>query len=172
MKFGEAVRHCLRNMFVFEGRARRSEFWWYYLFVSIIGLVVATVFVVAMSVPIIAMLSEGSASRDPDMTNAAIFMFFVLYGLYMLFALLVNVAMLGAMARRLHDTGQSGHWLWLNLAGLGIVPLIMCVMDGQPHENQWGPGPKAAEREALASQYAAWPAQQAQQGAYPPPPTA
>lgn len=172
MKFGEAVRHCLRNMFVFEGRARRSEFWWYYLFASIIGLVVATVFVVAMSVPIIAMLSERSASRDPDTTNAAIFMFFVLYGLYMLFALLVNVAMLGAMARRLHDTGQSGHWLWLNLAGLGIVPLIMCVMDGQPHENQWGPDPKAAEREALASQYAAWQAQQAQQGAYPPPPTA
>ena len=51
-----------------------------------------------------------------------------------------------AQARRLHDMGQSGLWVLLNFAGLGIVATIMCIMDTQPGTNQWGPDPKAGER--------------------------
>ncbi len=61
------------------------------------------------------------------------------------------------MVRRLHDMGQTGAWVLLGFVGLGIVPLIMCIMDGQPGTNQWGPDPKALERPGVPGQ------------AYPPP---
>ena len=34
MTFGESVSTCLKKYFVFEGRASRSEYWWFQLIVS------------------------------------------------------------------------------------------------------------------------------------------
>ena len=34
MTFGESVATCLKKYFVFEGRASRSEYWWFQLIVS------------------------------------------------------------------------------------------------------------------------------------------
>lgn len=170
MKFGDAVRYCWRNMFVFQGRARRSEFWWWYLFMSIVSLVIAFIFVfvlIALSIPMILSVN-ADGSVNGGMFGGSIAAMFLVYGLFFLVAIALNLTLLGATARRLHDMGQSGHWQWLYLAGLGIVPLIMCVMEGQPHDNQYGPDPKAAEREALAQQYQQWAAQRAT----PPPPPA
>jgi uncharacterized membrane protein YhaH (DUF805 family) len=159
MSFGEAIKYCLRNMFVFSGRARRSEFWWYYLFLQIISLVVATIFMILIFGSMAPLLASTDAYGNVD--EGAIVAWFagmaVAYGFLILFSIALTVSMLGASARRLHDTGQSGHWLWLNLAGLGIVPLIMCIMEGQPHANQWGEDPKAQERAQMAQYYAGHP---------------
>ena len=35
MGFVEAIKTCYAKYFNFNGRARRSEFWWFYLFASI-----------------------------------------------------------------------------------------------------------------------------------------
>jgi uncharacterized membrane protein YhaH (DUF805 family) len=155
VSFGEAVKYCWKNMFVFTGRARRSEFWWYYLFLSIISFVVAMIFMIIIFVAMIPLFSgvDANGTVDEGAIWAGMTGMFIAYGLLWLFSLALGVMMLGASARRLHDMGQSGHWLWLNLAGLGIVPLIMCIMDGQPYENQWGPDPKAAERAQMAAYY-------------------
>ena len=45
------------------------------------------------------------------------------------------------MARRLHDAGYSGHYLWLILlcfVGF-IIPVILCLCD-TVEDNEWGPG--------------------------------
>ena len=34
MTFGESVSTCMKKYFVFEGRASRSEYWWFQLIVS------------------------------------------------------------------------------------------------------------------------------------------
>ena len=34
MKFSESVSTCIKKYFVFEGRASRSEYWWFQLIVS------------------------------------------------------------------------------------------------------------------------------------------
>ena len=39
MSFGEAVKTCFSKYVTFAGRARRSEFWWFYLFTLIVSLV-------------------------------------------------------------------------------------------------------------------------------------
>ena len=35
--FGDAIKICFNKFADFEGRARRSEFWWWYLFTVLIG---------------------------------------------------------------------------------------------------------------------------------------
>ncbi|MBR2249469.1 MAG: DUF805 domain-containing protein [Prevotella sp.] len=37
MKFGDAVKVCFSKYANFNGRARRSEFWWFYLCLSIVN---------------------------------------------------------------------------------------------------------------------------------------
>lgn len=144
MSFRESVSVCMRKFVDFNGRARRAEFWWFYLFLQLVAFV-------AIGVPyiifIIALVAETSSSpnADPDFTGGML-VALLLLGLGVLVNLVFTIPYLAVSARRLHDTGQSGHWLWFHLAGLGIVPLIMCIMEGQPHANQWGPDPKAAER--------------------------
>jgi hypothetical protein len=37
MSFGQAIQTCLRKYTDFEGRASRSECWWFILFISLIA---------------------------------------------------------------------------------------------------------------------------------------
>ena len=37
MSFTEAVRTCISKYATFDGRATRSEFWWFYLFIVIVS---------------------------------------------------------------------------------------------------------------------------------------
>lgn len=147
MSFGTAIKTCFSKLFVFSGRARRSEFWWFYLFISILGFAASAV-VVGLTV----WLSFGPAAVQPDpLTDkvsedaivAFIWALLLLYGVLAVVFLALIAMLLGAQARRLHDTGQSAHWLWFHLVGLGIVPLVMCIVEGQPYENRYGPDPKA-----------------------------
>ena len=40
MTFSQSVSYCFQNYANFQGRARRSEFWWFYLFALIVSLVI------------------------------------------------------------------------------------------------------------------------------------
>ena len=174
MGFGEATKVGLKKVFVFEGRARRAEFWWYYLFLCLISFAVSLVAVVIMLaafVPTFASI-DSDGNIDDDGFVAAMVGMGVVYFLLFLFGIALIVMMLGAQARRLHDTGQSAQWLWLHLLGLGIVPLIMCIMEGQAFPNQYGPDPKALERgyPGGAVSYAAPPVYPPAAVSPPPPP--
>ena len=43
MTFTQAVRTVLSNYALFSGRARRSEYWWFYLFTVLVGVVTTAV---------------------------------------------------------------------------------------------------------------------------------
>ena len=53
-------------------------------------------------------------------------------GIIGIFGLATFIPHIAVMVRRLHDTGQSGLWALFIIAGLGIVPLIMCCFDSRP----------------------------------------
>ena len=44
MKFTTAVATCFRKYVVFSGRARRSEFWFFWLFCTIVNTVLSLIF--------------------------------------------------------------------------------------------------------------------------------
>lgn len=113
---------AVKKYAVFEGRARRKEYWFFVLFYIIFSLVLALVDELAGTV------LEG--------TNIGLLG--TLYG----FALLVPS--LAVSVRRLHDTGRSGWWLLINLIPLigFIVFLVFAVQDSQPGENRFGVNPK------------------------------
>lgn len=99
----------------FNGRARRQEFWMYYLFYIIFYIGVAI---------IDSVLGLG---------------FLTLIYMLALFVPTISVA-----ARRLHDTGRTGWWQLIGIIPLiGVIVLIIFwVQDSHPGENQYGPNPK------------------------------
>jgi uncharacterized membrane protein YhaH (DUF805 family) len=106
----------LGNYVGFQGRARRKEYWMFFLFSLIVSIVLA--------------ILEGIASIPS-----------VLSGLYSLAILLPSLAV---TVRRLHDTGRSAWWLLIGLIPLigAIILLVFACQDSQENENQYGPNPK------------------------------
>lgn len=125
MGFMDAVKSVYSNYANFNGRARRSEYWFYVLFYVIAYTVLFTV-------------------------ETAIGGFGLLAGL---FALANIIPMLAAGVRRLHDTGKSGWWILIGLVPLVgfIVLLIFYVKDSDPGTNAYGPNPKGVAGDATVA---------------------
>ena len=152
MSFGASIKYCLRHPFTFKGRARRSEFWWYVLFIEIISLVLAavlTALVLAAGRSLVAGTDPTTGQKDDDDVITWMMTVVVVTGLVTLFSVILQLFLLGANARRLHDVDQSAHWLWFYLVGLAIVPLVMGIAEGTVGPNRFGPDPK--ELPALGS---------------------
>ncbi len=114
----------LKKYAVFNGRARRKEYWFFSLFNLIIIIVLGV---------IDGMIGSNSASAGMGLLG----------GIYML-AVLVPAIAVGI--RRLHDTNRSGWWLLIVFVPLigAIVLLVFMVLDSSPGENQYGANPKEA----------------------------
>lgn len=153
MSFIESIKTVLSKYAVFNGRARRSEFWWYYLAVVI----VETVLYVALIAPGLgeytAATLEYAAAADPAAavpvmpgSLATGYLIVSLVGLALL------LPTLGVMVRRLHDTGRSGFWVLLNLIVLvgQIILIVWWASNGTPGPNQHGPDPKAPAQPTVA----------------------
>ncbi len=154
MSFMEAVKTCFSKYATFTGRARRSEFWWFYLAVGIPSWILSAIlqYTSAAKQAIVdeamqKLLTGGdvSALEAQEATYANINLILII--LMVVWGLATLIPMLAAMVRRLHDTGKSGHMLWLILVCFigGLIPLIMCIPDGQPGPNQYGESPKFKE---------------------------
>ena len=121
MDFMTAVRTCLEKYADFNGRARRSEYWFF-----ILGVVGVSIIAGILDAIIGSNISAGTG----------------IFGLIVGLGLIVPK--LSAGARRLHDTGRSG---WLQLIGLipcvgWIILIVLLVGEGNPGDNQYGPNPK------------------------------
>ena len=147
LNFLEAIKVCFSKYATFSGRARRSEFWWFYLLGVILNM--AFSFLVKWKMAKIAAIESAIYSGvDTNslmaQAESADTMFYTCAIILSVIGLILFIPMLAAWVRRLHDVGKSGHLLWLILlCGVGgLIPLIMCISDGQPGENQYGPNPK------------------------------
>lgn len=112
----------------FAGRARRKEYWGYFLFWTIALLLICC----------IALIADGAAGNldrndGPLLTMAAC-------GLFVLATLLPGLAI---TVRRIHDMGLSG-WFYLLVFVPYVGALIVFVftlIPSQKQENRWGPVP-------------------------------
>lgn len=111
----------LKRYAEFSGRSRRKEYWMFFLFSFLVG-IVATIFDTAIL---------GFALESNGPINA-------------LTSLALLIPSLAVGVRRLHDTGRSGWWLLLIFAILigWIVLLVFFVSDGERGTNQYGLDPK------------------------------
>lgn len=126
VSFSDAVRRALTvNYCNFQGRASRSEFWWFFLFSNIVGCIISPLY-----------LYSGSSTLS--------LIFGILYYAISLYFLLPS---LGLLVRRLHDTSRSaGNLLWWLLPVIGwIVLIVYLVQDSTPSANEYGPVPNVTE---------------------------
>lgn len=113
----------------FQGRARRSEYWYF-----VLANFLLTILILLPSL----ILFGGFSEND----FGGIFLLPITF--YFLLMLLPTVAV---SVRRLHDTGKSG-WLYLltiipivNAVG-GIILLVFYFLESDTFTNEYGPNPK------------------------------
>ncbi len=101
LTFGEAVSRALKENYCnFEGRASRSEYWWFYLFTVIIS----------GATQVISSVAFGD---EYNILGSVIGLAFLLPSL-------------GLQVRRLHDIGKSGWFILLHLlCCIGTIILIV-----------------------------------------------
>lgn len=147
MGFGQAIKHVFSNYATFGGRASRSEFWWWYLFTSIVSFIV-----ILPALPwYVDFLNQlGSASSQGGQPGDALMALPPVTGLASL-ALVLSVAWslailiptIAVAARRLHDSNKSGWFLLLWFVsccfGIGaIILIIMWILPSTPGPNRYG----------------------------------
>lgn len=113
MNFSAAVRSAFANYARFSGRARRSEFWWFFL----------ALFLASTGALIVAAVAD-------------------LLWLYYVLILPFVLPLIAVAVRRLHDTGRSGWWYLLLIVPLANIALyVFWALPGEPRENRYGPVP-------------------------------
>jgi uncharacterized membrane protein YhaH (DUF805 family) len=114
MNFTQAISSGFSNYVNFAGRAIRSEYWYWVLFV-IIAMIVTSIIDVVLGIRLF----------EP------------------IFALAVLLPGIAVGVRRLHDLDRSGWWLLLGFIPLigAIVLIVWFVGRGTPGPNRFGPDP-------------------------------
>lgn len=116
-----SIKICFSKYVGFSGRAPRAEFWWWYLFTVLIGIVMLIIngptymdYFSAMS-----QYTADSGLPPPTLSSPGIDIGY-----------LINLALflpgLAVSVRRLHDTNRSGWWMLILLIPL-IGPILLLV---------------------------------------------
>lgn len=109
MTFKESIQTCFSKYADFNGRASRPEYWWFFLFLVLVGIVL-------------------------DIICHMVGSFFPVY--LQLATLLPSLAV---AARRMHDTDKSGWLLLIGIIPLvGLVLLYFLAQPGK-EPNRFGP---------------------------------
>ncbi|MED5283826.1 MAG: DUF805 domain-containing protein [Chloroflexota bacterium] len=123
MNFRIAIIKCFMLYTIFSGRAKRAEFWWFFLFCMIVGLMGSVI--------------DAALGLDAAIGGNGVFT-----TLIQLATFLPSIAV---GSRRLHDTNRSGWWqlLWI-VVFIGWIPLIIWLASTSKNENnRFGNEPNA-----------------------------
>ena len=138
MSFGESVRSVYGNYAKFDGRASRSEYWWFQLFVILVAVawvIVAVLFASARVYSLITIVGIG----------------------ILLFYLATIIPSFAVICRRLHDSDRSGWWFWITLIPYvgALILLIFLVLPSTPGHNKFGPPSGEPEADGYVT-YQGW----------------
>lgn len=113
INFSQSIKICFQKFFIFEGRASRSEYWWFYLFYIVTG-------AIPSSIP-----------------NELVMAF----GWIMIILLLIPS--LAAAVRRLHDVNTSGFFIFIAIIPVlgAIIVLVKIIAKGTLGKNRFGEYP-------------------------------
>lgn len=117
MSFVDAIKSGFSKYVTFSGRAYRSEYWYWVLFVVIASLVALT-------------LDSAILGYSPSGASP-------ITGIFDLVTFLPGLAL---AARRLHDMDRTAWWLLIALTGIGSILLIIWFcFRGTQGPNRFGP---------------------------------
>ncbi len=139
MSFMDSVKTCFSKYATFSGRAPRSEFWYFFLFI-LLGTIALSFVDAAIFGPREVVMMSATDSLEAGMSFNMSWQPQPITGIFMLATLLPNISV---MVRRLHDTGRSGWWYWIALIPIVgfIVLLIFAMSKGSEGGNEYGSDP-------------------------------
>ena len=123
MPFWTAVKTCFKKYFDFKGRARRSEYWWFILFIFIISIVWSLIYMYFLM------------TIEPFNDTLAFSTYLKTTGLMILPMLFLVIPQWAVLTRRLHDSGHSGWWVVASLAVSFIYMIVYYSMMYQVYKN-------------------------------------
>ena len=121
MSFGQSIKTCFGKYIDWKGRASRSEFWYFQLFLFIL-------YFIAFQIDSVVLGTELGQTGP----------------VYIICNLGTMLPSLCAQIRRLHDVDRSGWWCLLPLTCIGLIPLLIWeASKGTSGSNQYGDDPLA-----------------------------
>ena len=121
MSITESIGTCFRKYIDGSGRASRSEFWYFQLFLVVLYTISQFI---------------DSAVLGTGLGETGL--------VYMVVALGTLLPAICATVRRLHDVNKSGWWILLMFTCIGIIPLIIWwATKGTSGSNEHGDDPLA-----------------------------
>ncbi|MBS7538294.1 DUF805 domain-containing protein [Ancylobacter lacus] len=126
MGFTQAVSSVLGKYATFDGRAPRSEYWWWVVFSVLLNWVTGLLDTLLFGPWSLLVYGE----------------LHVFTPISTLIGLLLILPSLALSVRRFHDLGRAGWWLLLALTGIGtLVVTVWFMFRGTPGPNDYGPDP-------------------------------
>jgi uncharacterized membrane protein YhaH (DUF805 family) len=121
VSYRDAIASAFRQYVVFRGRARRSEYWYFYLFTVVLNIATTAID------RVLGIADEFGTGPVGIIASLAIVLPWLAVGV-----------------RRLHDTSRSGWWLLMLLVPVvgWILLIVWFATDSTPGDNQYGPSPK------------------------------
>ena len=113
MTFQQSIQTCLNKYADFKGKASRSEYWWFYLFYIVAG-------VIPLFIPNKLVMALG-----------------------WIMIILLIIPSLAAAVRRLHDVNTSGFFIFIAIIPVlgAIIVLVKIIEKGTLGKNRFGEYP-------------------------------
>lgn len=136
ISFGGAIRRFFKKYARFDGRASRSEFWWWYLANGIIGIVLGILYGIGVATSgrsTMTSTTSTSASYQTTITepSALYIIMAIVIGIWSLAILVPSIALFW---RRLHDANLAGPFWFLGFIPFvgGIILIILAILPSKP----------------------------------------
>ena len=136
LKCSKSFKLAFQNYAKFNGRARRSEFFYFYLTLYIISFIIFIIIIKNSDIYYDDYEEEYHFEIDD---NGEIFVWILI-----VIRIITFLPLLGLMVRRLHDIGRSGFYVLINFIPFvgEIILIFLWSIDSKRLQNEYGPSPK------------------------------
>ena len=130
-----AVKTCFSKYATFSGRARRKEFWYWYLFTCLPIIVAFLLIILGACTTMYAQSADQASNTGISLGYAEI--------VFICWNLIICLPSLAVTVRRLHDAGHSGWYYFISIIPLiGVILLFVALCTDSVADNQYGVNPK------------------------------
>ena len=139
MGFCQSLKSVMcTNYANFSGRARRREFWYFFLFLCLINIIPFFSYYYLI-------FQFGSSNSTTENFKFVSIMFYFVIAIFF-FDLIILIPYISVIVRRFHDIGKSGWFILVSFIPIigNFILLYFMTIDSQPSTNEYGFSPKYA----------------------------